>query len=90
MAMLLSNDDYPPVEEFDNDELKLLFMLLAENRGRLDLAGPLAPHGKYLLSSVQRKLGIMVVGVATTLGERPRIDPCPTCDEGKLWLKLED
>lgn len=77
---------YPEPEELDDDEWKLLFMLLAENRGNLDLSGALAPHGKYLLGSIQRKLGINVVGVATPQGVPPVSSPCPACGEHKLFV----
>jgi hypothetical protein len=56
-------DDMPEIEEFDNDEWKLLFKLLVENPADLDLFKGLSPHGIKLLHSVQRKLGIRVVGV---------------------------
>ena len=61
--------DYPPEEELDRDEWKLLFMLLCENRSGLELEKGLTEHGKILLRSVQRKLGINVVGVDSNVHE---------------------
>jgi hypothetical protein len=56
----------PAIEPFEPDELKLLFMALCEDRGHTVLPAlieTLTPHGVRLLYSIQRKLGIMVVGV---------------------------
>lgn len=53
----------PAIEEFDPDEWKLLAMLLCENRGKHDLNYGLTEHGQQLLHSVQRKIGIRVLGV---------------------------
>jgi ribosomal protein L31E len=55
--------EFPEREELDGEEEKLLFMMLCENRAKLDLHKDLAPHGIELLHSLQRKLGINVIGV---------------------------
>jgi hypothetical protein len=53
----------PPAEELDRDDYKVLFMILCENRGKLDLEKGLTEHGKQLLQAVKRKIGINAVGV---------------------------
>lgn len=53
----------PDFEELDSDDWKILFMLLCENRGKLDLEAGLTDHGKRLLKAVTRKIGINAVGV---------------------------
>lgn len=53
----------PEFEELDSDDWKVLFMVLCENRGKLDLEKDLTPYGKQLLHNVQRKIGINAVGV---------------------------
>jgi len=53
----------PAFEEFDSDDWKILFMMLCENRAKLDLTADLTEHGKRLLKNVQRKIGINAVGV---------------------------
>jgi len=55
--------DYPDIEEFDIYEWKLLFKLLCENPAALELDKGLTDFGKQQLHSVQRKIGIRVVGV---------------------------
>jgi hypothetical protein len=65
--------DYPKEEELTVNEWKLLFMLLCENRAGLELDKGLTPYGKELLRSVQRKLGINVVGVDVNAKEPNRV-----------------
>jgi ribosomal protein L31E len=55
--------EFPEREELDDEEEKLLFKMLCENVAKLDLHKDLAPHGIELLHSLQRKLGINVIGV---------------------------
>ena len=74
---LVLND--PEVEEFDEQEWKLLFMLLAENRGGINFHVGLTPYGVGVLSEVQRKLGVRVVGVDLAHGEVPESALCYCC-----------
>lgn len=53
----------PEEEELDRDDYKILFMVLCENRAKLDLEKDLTEHGKKLLKAVKRKIGINAVGV---------------------------
>jgi hypothetical protein len=55
--------EMPDEEELDADDWKILFMILCENRGHLDLEKGLTAHGKTLLKNVKRKIGINAVGV---------------------------
>jgi hypothetical protein len=55
--------EMPAIEDFDPDEYKLLFMMLVENRGKIDWEEHLTPHGKRIFTGVQRKLGIIVAGI---------------------------
>lgn len=70
----------PEPEEFSIDEWKMLFMLLCENRANLELTKGLTPFGQSLLFEVQRKIGIQVVGVATTKWPKVPMIRCSTCD----------
>lgn len=80
---------YPDVEDFDPQEWKLLFMMLVENRGGVDLAGPLTPYGAGLLEAVKRKLAIRVVGVKSMLPVRSLIyQTCETCGQPILAESL--
>lgn len=54
---------WPEIEDLDPQEWKLLFMLLCENRAKIKLDEGLTEYGKDLLKQVQRKIGILVVGV---------------------------
>lgn len=60
---VLIMDDWPSIEEFNIHEWKLLFKLLCENPEKLELDKGLSEFGKQQLHSVQRKIGIRVVGV---------------------------
>jgi hypothetical protein len=53
----MSWSDLTPREE------TLLFKLLCENEGGHDLTKGLTPYGITILHSLQRKIGIIVVGV---------------------------
>ena len=77
--------DDPEVEEFDPQEWKLLFMLLAENRGGINFHTGLTPYGIGILQEIQRKLGIRVVGVEMAYGELPRPDLCAACKQPLVY-----
>jgi hypothetical protein len=68
----------PEVEEFEPSEWKLLFMVLCENRGQVELTKGLTHYGEYLMMSIQRKLGIMVAGVDTGTLAAPI---CGVCEQ---------
>jgi hypothetical protein len=53
----------PEYEPFDSDDWKVLFMVLCENRGKVDFTKGMTEHGIKLLHNVQRKIGINAVGV---------------------------
>ena len=69
----------PEVEDFEPNEWKALIMLLCENRGGLDLDAGLTDYGKTLLVSLQRKIGIIVVGVASGVMQPVEPEICSTC-----------
>jgi hypothetical protein len=80
--------DEPEVEEFDPQEWKLLFMLLAENRGGINFYQHLTPYGVAMLDSVRRKLGVRVVGVEIgTTRELPVAYHCEECGEPVLYKR---
>jgi hypothetical protein len=55
--------EMPDEEELNAEDYKILFMILCENRAKLDLEKDLTEHGKKLLKAVKRKIGINAVGV---------------------------
>lgn len=57
------DNEWPEIEDFEPQEWKLLFKLLCENKAKLELDKGMTDYGKQLLSDVQRKIGILVVGV---------------------------
>lgn len=80
------NDDMPEVESIDPQEWKLLFMLLGENRSKIDFRRELTPYGIGLLDSLRRKLGIIVVGVDSgILGALPDYQKCEDCGQPKIY-----
>ena len=78
MAEMLDFAD-PEIEDFEPNEWKLLFMLLAENRGGINFHAGLTPYGIAMLGEVQRKLGVRVVGVDLAHGEVPQPVLCEMC-----------
>lgn len=73
--------------DFDPQELKLLFMLLAENRDNINFYQHMTPYGIALLDSIRSKLGEAVVGVSLPLGERPTADLCNQCHQPVLHVQ---
>lgn len=73
--------DPPEPEEFSVPEMKLLTMMLLENRGNMDFAKGLTPHGEYIFAGLQRKLAINVLGIdAGDVFGVPAIErTCPAC-----------
>lgn len=59
----MTQKEMPDWEELTTEDWKILFMILCENRAKLDLEKDLTKHGKRLLKEVQRKIGINAVGV---------------------------
>lgn len=80
------NDDMPEAEDITPQEWKLLFMMIGENRGRIDFRRELTPYGIGLLDSLRRKLGIIVVGVDSGAdGALPDYNKCDECGQPLIY-----
>jgi hypothetical protein len=75
--------------EFEPQEWKLLFMVLAENRGKIDFRTALTPYGISLLDSIRHKLGMIVVDVDTGPVTMADAEICPTCLQPMTYLSTD-
>lgn len=83
--------EYPPIEyePFTVADMKLLTMMLLENRGGLDYEKGLTPHGHYILASVQRKLAINVLGIDTEDFGVPAVEQRCACCGAAIYMTAQ-